>query len=200
MKLEKGIAVVEASIILGVCVPLALILVLLFEMIRVNHDVRYRTANLTSSVSWHNSLAVNKESLSLLKSLTQQLQTVLNVYKGDILVVELDFYVKDGGVVQVGFRSFQCSVQSPNICSSTNVIAQDLKKTVVKYAETHAASFTRREPSPYTGKYIPTLAVNRIIGVAIKLEVKEEYWKVLGNPLLVDYVDIMPIRQEVFEL
>jgi hypothetical protein len=200
MSRERGIAMLEAALVLTVVVPVLVVCALVYEIGRLNNELREGVATALSELQgagWSQRRS-NDPVEHVLGSVTEKLKRELLSYDGEVVVATLTYSLTGSGAVgRTDFISADCGVFNQALCRKGEDLRVSLEKNMKSYLSEHLSSLTVRDSSPRSGEPTVVTLSNRLVGVSVRMRPKGAIWGLMGFENLAEYVDVVSPRQEV---
>ena len=200
MSRERGIAMLEAALVLTVVVPVLVVCALVYEIGRLNSELREGVATVLSELQgagWSQRHS-NDPAVHVLGSVTEKLKRELLAYDGEAVVATLTYSLTGSGAVgRTDFISADCGVFNKVLCRKGDELRASLEATMKIYLSEHLESFAVRDSNPLSGEPTVVTLPNRLVGVSVRMRSKGAIWRLLGFENVAEYVDVVSPRQEV---
>jgi len=200
MRRQRGIAMLEAAITLTVVVPVVILCVLVFELGRVNSELRHvvTTAINELRTTGFDGQKQNDSSVKLLNSLADKLKKHMHLYQTEVVVGTLSYvFESSGSLKSKDFVTADCAVFYPALCQPNQALRNLLDTKMTKYLNEHLQGLAVRDIDPYSGALTVVTMPGELIGVYVRLRPKIALWRAMGFAEVGEYVDVISTRREI---
>jgi hypothetical protein len=197
---QRGIAMLEAAIILTVILPVLVLSALVYEIGRLNGELREGVA--TALSEFHGVGVSHGRSVDsgerVLGAVADKLKREMLAYDAETVVGTLTYALTNSGDVEgTDFISVDCGVFYPTLCRTGGELRGALEEQMKSYLSEHLSTLVVRDNSPITGEPAVVTLPGRLVGVYVRMRAKGAVWRLIGFDDLGVYIDVVSPRQEV---